>query len=81
MEVVEYRPTALPLAPAELDYLLGLVRAASGQRVLQSITPTREPGIFEVMPGPFVGRLGLPSGRWIDLSTRCELRNATSNTG
>ncbi|MFI5896583.1 McrC family protein [Actinoplanes sp. NPDC051513] len=73
MEVVEYRAAALPLAPAELDYLLGLVRAASGQRVLQSIAPTREPGIFEVTPGPFVGRLGLPSGRWIDFRSRFPL--------
>ncbi|WP_433380311.1 McrC family protein [Actinoplanes sp. CA-142083] len=73
MEVVEYRPALLPLAAAELDYLLGLVRANSGSRVLQSITPTREPGVFEVTPGSFVGRLGLPTGRWIDFRSRFPL--------
>ncbi|HEX5200506.1 hypothetical protein ACFQS1_34430 [Paractinoplanes rhizophilus] len=73
MEVVEYRPAQLRLAAAELDYLLGFVRAASGSRVLRSITPTREPGVFEVTPGSFVGRLGLPSGRWIDFLSRFPL--------
>ncbi|MFF5288773.1 McrC family protein [Paractinoplanes globisporus] len=71
---MEYRPATLRLAAGELDYLLDLVRAGSRDsqeaRVLQSITPTHEPGVFAVTPGPFVGRLGLPSGRWIDFRSR-----------
>jgi len=77
VEVVEYRPAMLRLAAADLDYLLDLVRAGARDsteaRVLQSIAPTREPGVFAVTPGPFVGRLGLPSGEWIDFRSRFPL--------
>ncbi|MGA4732042.1 5-methylcytosine restriction system specificity protein McrC [Micromonospora taraxaci] len=74
MEVIEYRPTKLTLDQGDLDYLLSLVRSASGDRtdarLLQAITPTHKPDVYEVTAGPYVGRLGLPSGRWIDFRSR-----------
>lgn len=44
-------------------------------RLLQSITPTEEDGVFEIRSGPFVGRLGLPSGRWIDFRSRFDFED------
>ncbi|NYH44769.1 5-methylcytosine-specific restriction enzyme subunit McrC [Micromonospora jinlongensis] len=74
MEVIEYRPTKLSLDQGDLDYLLSLVRSATGDRtdarVLHALTPTHAAGVYEVTPGPYVGRLGLPSGRWIDFRSR-----------
>ncbi|WP_174536008.1 McrC family protein [Micromonospora chalcea] len=74
MEVTEYRPTQLTLDQGDLDYLLTLVRSASGDRtdarVFQALTPTHKAGVYEVTPGPYVGRLGLPSGSWIDFRSR-----------
>lgn len=81
LQVTEYETAMLALTPIEVLALLPLVRGNTGAndddaRVLQSLTPTRNPGVFEVRPGPYVGRLGLPSGRWIDFSTRFPLEDA-----
>jgi 5-methylcytosine-specific restriction enzyme subunit McrC len=73
IRLVEYVPTRAHLAPADLDYLLELVKGSveeSEGRVLESLMPTREEGIYVLRAGPFVGRLGLPSGRWIEFVSR-----------
>jgi 5-methylcytosine-specific restriction endonuclease McrBC regulatory subunit McrC len=73
MRVTEHTPTALRLAPEDLGYLLELVRRTGGteeSRVLEALTPTRDPSVYEVTPGAYVGRLGLPSGDWIDFASR-----------
>jgi McrBC 5-methylcytosine restriction system component len=34
------------------------------------VTPTKDRGVYELRSGPYVGRLGLPSGDWIDFVSR-----------
>jgi McrBC 5-methylcytosine restriction system component len=73
IRLVEYATTRVDLAPQDLDYLLDLV-AASGHddqaTLLEAVTPTRERGVYLVRSGPYAGRLGLPSGDWIDFVSR-----------
>jgi 5-methylcytosine-specific restriction endonuclease McrBC regulatory subunit McrC len=73
IRLVEYSTVQAPLATQDLDYLLDLV-AASGQddeaKLLQAVTPTRQRGVYALRSGPYVGRLGLPSGGWIDFVSR-----------
>lgn len=73
IRLIEYSTTRAPLTAADLDYLLDLV-TASGQddeaKLLRAVTPTREPGVYALRSGPYVGRLGLPSGDWIDFVSR-----------
>jgi 5-methylcytosine-specific restriction endonuclease McrBC regulatory subunit McrC len=73
--LVEYRPTRVRLAGDDLSHLLDLVKASgdeSDAKLIESLTPTRTPGVYEIRTGPFVGRLGLPSGAWLDLVSRFE---------
>jgi 5-methylcytosine-specific restriction enzyme subunit McrC len=78
IRLVEYSTTQAPLATADLDYLLDLV-AASGQndeaKLLQAVAPTRERGVYALRSGPYVGRLGLPSGGWIDFLSRFSFKD------
>jgi DNA polymerase III delta prime subunit len=75
--VREYDTVTLELDDADLAYLLNLVRGSASEdddaRILQSVTPTTRPGTYELRAGPYVGRLGLPSGRWIDFISRFAL--------
>lgn len=79
MEVTEYRPAQLRLEPLDLRFVLGLVSGVGGEnrqvRVLHAVTPTGEPDTYLVTPGPYVGRLGLPSGAWIDFRSRFPFEN------
>lgn len=72
IQLVEYQRSAVALRKGDRDYLLGLVRGATGAErgVLERLTPTREDDVYELTPGPFVGRLGLPSGESIDIESR-----------
>lgn len=76
IEVRENVPSIWPLTKEDLAYLLSVVqRSPDGgdeAKVLQSITPTRKPGYWQLTPGNYVGRLGLPSGDWIDFHSRFE---------
>lgn len=72
IKLVEYTRSTTKLSKADLSYLLGLVRAGgvSERGIFESIAPTYEDGYFEITPGPFMGRLGLPSGESIDIQSR-----------
>lgn len=78
IRLVEYETSRVTLSQAELAWLLPLVRDGLGDEdedahVLQAITPTSAPGVYAVRAGPYVGRLGLPGGRWIDFESRFPL--------
>jgi hypothetical protein len=79
MQLKEFSTQQLQLESEELAYLLDLVHGSSADtedsRVLQALTPTRVPGLYELRAGPFVGRLGLPSGRWIDFISRFDFED------
>lgn len=77
MRLVEYENHTARLPPQDLAYLLTLVKGGSAAErgLFQSITPTNEPDVFELRPGPFVGRLGLPSGAVLDFETRFNFRD------
>jgi 5-methylcytosine-specific restriction endonuclease McrBC regulatory subunit McrC len=76
IELVEYQTTRVELVEADLNHLLDLVKAGTTKendnhpRLIESLTPTRSKGVYEIRNGPFVGRLGLPSGRSLDLVSR-----------
>jgi hypothetical protein len=79
MQLKEFSSQQLQLEPEDLTYLLDLVHGSSADtddtRILQALTPTRVPGLYELRAGPFVGRLGLPSGRWIDFVSRFDFED------
>lgn len=73
MRLTEYGSSRERLSHDELSYLLRFVSTRPEEqerRLFESIMPTAEAGVYELRPGPFVGRLGLPSGRWIDFESR-----------
>lgn len=53
-----------------LGLVAGLERTDREARILRAVTPTGEADTYVVTPGPYVGRLGLPSGTWIDFRSR-----------
>jgi 5-methylcytosine-specific restriction endonuclease McrBC regulatory subunit McrC len=72
IELVEYTRSAVPLGQSDLTYLLRFAKGggAATQGIFQSIMPTQEPGLYEITPGAYVGRLGLPSGEVLGFSSR-----------
>lgn len=74
IELRENTPRTCALTREDLTYLLSLVKRSPEEgddtRVLQSITPTSKPGEWQLIAGLYVGRLGLPSGNWIDFRSR-----------
>ena len=71
--LTEYRWQRVALHREDLEYLLDLVKGTGAEgepRVLEGITPTTDAGIYELRPGPYVGRLGLPSGAHLDIHSR-----------
>lgn len=75
IRLVEYQTTRLVLTPPEVAALVPLVRGSldndgEDTRILQAMTPTSEKNTFDIRSGPYVGRLGLPGGRWIDFESR-----------
>ncbi|PVZ08244.1 McrC family protein [Actinomycetospora cinnamomea] len=72
----EYAPQEADLAPEDLRAIVALTRGDEA-RVLQSVTPTGT-GRHVVVPGPFVGRLRLPSGLVIDIRSRFDLAELTA---
>jgi 5-methylcytosine-specific restriction endonuclease McrBC regulatory subunit McrC len=79
VQLKEFSSQQLELEPEDLAYLLDLVHGSSAEtddsRLLQALTPTRVAGLYELRAGPFVGRLGLPSGRWIDFVSRFDFQD------
>ena len=72
----EYAPQEVDLAPGDLRAVVALTRGDDA-RVLQSVTPTGT-GRHVVVPGPFVGRLRLPSGLVLDIRSRFDLAELTT---
>ena len=73
VRLVEYQTSEVSLDRAERNYLLDVVKgtgSGDGPKVIESLTPTKQDGVYAIRPGPFVGRLGLPSGRWLDIDSR-----------
>jgi 5-methylcytosine-specific restriction endonuclease McrBC regulatory subunit McrC len=69
--LVEYKPRSVEIIPGDLSHILELNRAADDEaRILRSVTPTGKPNTYQIEAGPYVGRLGLPSGAWIDFQSR-----------
>jgi len=77
----EYGSSIIALDKKDLAYLLDLIKVSGAPdepKLFESISPTREDGIYAVRPGPFVGRLGLPSGEVLDISSRFAFRDVVS---
>lgn len=84
IRLVEYEPTTVRLDPIDAEYLLALVKSSSARAgsdedqfgregepaLIESLTPTSVAGTVVVRTGPYVGRMGLPSGQCLDLVSR-----------
>jgi 5-methylcytosine-specific restriction enzyme subunit McrC len=69
----EYRPDVINLSPVDLAHLLRLVKASSqlqGTALIESLVPTGRADYYDIRPGPYVGRIGLPTGLTIDIRSR-----------
>lgn len=73
ISLLEYSTTSVKLERVDLLHLLDLIKASGAPdepKILESLVPTREQDIYDLRPGPFVGRLGLPSGESLDIRSR-----------
>jgi hypothetical protein len=71
--LTEWTAHPLRLSPAERRELLLLVKRGptDGQaKVIEALTPTDDDDVYNVVPGPFVGRFALQSGRVLDIRSR-----------
>ena len=66
LELREYETRCVMLTPVEAGELAALTRGSSAvrsqPRVIEQILPTGEAGLFDVQPGPYVGRFTTGSG-------------------
>lgn len=72
----EYTSEEVQLSAEDLAHLLAMVKGESDSddaKVIQSITPTSKTGTYQIKPGAFVGRLGLPSGATLNIESRFPL--------
>jgi len=75
LHLTEYRSSRVEVSDRDLEYLLALVKGtgAEGQsKIIEAIAPTSDAGVYDIRPGGFVGRLGLPSGESLDIGSRFE---------
>lgn len=74
--LVEYKAKSVEIDPSDLNHLLELNRSTDEEaRIFRSITPTGTLNTYEIEAGPYVGRLGLPSGAWIDFQSRFDFHD------
>jgi 5-methylcytosine-specific restriction endonuclease McrBC regulatory subunit McrC len=73
LELREYDTRTVTLTAAQAVELAQLTRGAlthgAEPRVIQQVTPSAQPGCYDVQPGPFVGRFTLPSGLTVDIAS------------
>lgn len=73
MTLKEYGTARMVLSPQDRDHLAALALRDSGNdaAVITALTPTgAQPGECAVTVGGYLGRLGLPSGRSLDIACR-----------
>ncbi|WP_430781794.1 McrC family protein [Actinoplanes sp. G11-F43] len=74
LRLAEYEVATVHLTPAEAAELAGMTvgaRGAGGRpRVIERLVPTAGPNVYDLQPGPFVGRFRLLSGRTVEVSGR-----------
>ena len=74
LELREYETRSVALTTQQAVELARLTRGALADgaepRVFQQVTPSTQPGCYDVQPGPFVGRFTLKSGLTVDIASR-----------
>ena len=55
----EFTPVEAVLTPAQAVALAAMTKGG-GSGVVESLTPTAEPGCFRITAGPYIGRILLP---------------------
>jgi 5-methylcytosine-specific restriction enzyme subunit McrC len=72
-QMTEWTPHRLALTPGERRELLRLVKRGQSDgnaKVIEALLPTDDNGVYDFVPGPFVGRFALQSGRVLDIRSR-----------
>src|SRR5664279_393046 len=71
--MTEWTPHPLAVPPGERRELVRLVKRGPSDgnaKVIEALLPTDEEGVYELVPGSFVGRFALQSGRVLDIRSR-----------
>src|SRR5690349_13567572 len=72
--LTEWTAHQLSLTPAERRELLRLVKRGPGDgnsaKVIEALLPTDEENVYQIVPGPYVGRFALQSGRVLDIRSK-----------
>lgn len=74
LELREYETRTVALTTQQAVDLARLTRGTitdgTEPRVFQQVTPSAQPGLYDVQPGPYVGRFTLRSGLTVDIASR-----------
>ena len=74
IELTEYETRTVQLSQDEAFELASLTRGSTGEtrepRVIERLAPTKQSGVYDIQPGPYVGRFRLRTGRVVDISSR-----------
>ncbi|WP_433393044.1 5-methylcytosine restriction system specificity protein McrC [Micromonospora sp. KLBMP9576] len=79
IELTEYETRTIQLSQDEAYELSSLTRGSADKtqqpRVVERLAPTGQVGVYDIQPGPYVGRFRLRSGRVVDISSRFAFRD------
>ncbi len=79
IELIEYHTSTIQLRQEEAHELASLTRGSADTtrqpRVIERLTPAREAGVYDIQPGPYVGRFRLRTGRVVDITSRFAFRD------
>jgi len=85
LRLVEYQINTVQLTSAEAAELARMtVGTRSGTprpRVIERLTPTANPGFYELQPGPYVGRFQLHSGQAVEVAGRFPFQDLATMLG
>lgn len=85
IELIEYHTSTVQLRQQEAHELASLTRGSADTtrqpRVIERLTPAREADVYDVQPGPYVGRFRLRTGRVVDITSRFGFRDLTTLLG
>ncbi|BCY09682.1 McrC family protein [Actinoplanes sp. L3-i22] len=85
LRLVEYQTRTVRLSAGEAAELARLTVGTRGERerarVIERLTPTAEPGCYDLQPGPYVGRFQLLSGQVVEVAGRFPFQDLATLLG
>ncbi|WP_444951037.1 5-methylcytosine restriction system specificity protein McrC [Micromonospora ureilytica] len=85
INLTEYETSSVQLSPDEAYELATLTRGsadkAQGPRVVERLMPTKQAGVYDIQPGPYVGRFRLRTGSVVDIRSRFPFQDLATLLG